>query len=76
MCVKFWCLACGYLLIHVNLIFIIGTGIDNAGGMPPEISGTKKNRFHGLRGILKLQKKLLLVACLTCRYEFFLPILK
>jgi hypothetical protein len=39
------------------LIFIIGTGIDNAGGMPPEISGAKKNRFHGLRGILKLQKK-------------------
>ncbi|AES91953.2 Mitochondrial inner membrane translocase subunit Tim17/Tim22/Tim23/peroxisomal protein PMP24 [Medicago truncatula] len=29
---------------------IEGTGIDNAGGMPPEISGAKKNRFHGLRG--------------------------
>ena len=56
MCV--WCLTCGYLLIHVNLMFIIGTGIDNAGGMPPEISGAKKHRFHGLRGILKLQKKL------------------
>ena len=39
-------------------MFIIGTGIDNAGGMPPEISGAKKHRFHGLRGILKLQKKL------------------
>ncbi|PNX84807.1 outer envelope pore protein 16-2 chloroplastic-like [Trifolium pratense] len=29
---------------------IEGTGIDNAGGMPPEISATKKNRLHGLRG--------------------------
>ncbi|KAK2358368.1 hypothetical protein P8452_77480 [Trifolium repens] len=29
---------------------IEGTGIDNAGGMPPEISATRKNRLHGLRG--------------------------
>lgn len=28
----------------------IGTGIDNAGGMPPEISGAKKHRLPGLRG--------------------------
>ena len=30
---------------------IEGTGMDNAGGMPPEISSTKKNRtLNGLRG--------------------------
>ncbi|XP_061349187.1 outer envelope pore protein 16-2, chloroplastic-like [Gastrolobium bilobum] len=27
-----------------------GTGLDNTGGMPPEVSGAKKNRLSGLRG--------------------------
>ncbi|XP_057419743.1 outer envelope pore protein 16-2, chloroplastic-like [Lotus japonicus] len=27
-----------------------GAGIDNAGGMPPEVSATRKNRLPGLRG--------------------------
>ena len=28
----------------------IGTGLDNTGGMPPEVSGSKKHRLPGLRG--------------------------
>lgn len=33
-------------------MYFTGTGLDNHGALPPEVTGPKKNRLPGLRGIV------------------------